>query len=150
MQTRSTLPMFACLLAVAALTSGCGIFKSSTSQASSESSSDSSSSPFRSSSASSGGDSESELAADVRNYSAAFAASRGDEHGFRRTVGQIARSYGVFDWEADPTVHRAMGSGFRQAGLDTEEAMRLGATAGGADQERLAWVLAGYEDISQP
>jgi len=149
MQTTTTRRALGCALALALLTTGCGIFKSSTSQASSESSSKSSSSPFRSSSASSGDDS-SELASDVRDYSAVYAASGGDEHGFERTIGRIAAGYGVFDWESDPVVHHAMGSGFRRAGLDATQALRLGSALSGPDQERLAWVLAGYEDASRP
>jgi len=135
-----------CILALG-LASGCGIFKSSTSQASWESSSKSSSSPFESSSRSSGGGDASALAEDVRDYSTTYARSGGEDANFQRTVGEIARSYGVFDWEADPTVHRAMGSGFRHAGLDVETATRLGRTVSGADRVRLGWVLAGFEDV---
>jgi hypothetical protein len=134
-----------CMLAAAlAAGGGCGIFKSSTSQASFESSSRSSSSPFESSSKSSGGAS-SALARDVRDYSASYARAGGDPVAFRRDVGAIARAYGVFDWESDPHVHRAMGHGFQQAGLDVEEARRLGVAVSGRDATRLAWVLTGSE-----
>lgn len=134
-----------CALALAvAATSGCGIFESSTSQASLESSSQSSSSPFKSSSRSSDGNDSSALARDVRDYSAAYARAGGSVQAFRRDVGAIARAYGVFDWQADPAVHRAMGRGFREAGLDVASAKRLGTTVSGNDPARLAWVMTGY------
>ena len=134
------------VLALAALTAGCGVFESSTSQASSESSSKSSSSPFKSSSRSSEGNEASALAADVRDYSRAYARTAGNYTNFQRGVGAIARSYGVFDWEGDPDIHRAMGSGFREAGLDVDTATRLGRAVSETDDARLGWVLAGYGD----
>jgi hypothetical protein len=134
--------VLACVLAVGG-GAGCGIFKSSTSQASAESSSKFSSSPFESSSKSSG-DEASPLARDVRVYSASLARAGGDAATLRRDVGSIAEAYGVFDWEGDATVHRAMGRGFHEAGLDPDRARRLGAAVTARDETRLRWVLAGY------
>lgn len=137
----------ACGLFVAAVVgSGCGIFKSSTSQASVESSSRSSSSPFKSSSASSGDEAASALARDVTEHSASWARSGGDLAALQREVGTIAQAYGVVDWEGDPGIHRAMGRGFHAAGLDADRVRRLGTAVSGGDGVRVAWVLAGHAE----
>jgi hypothetical protein len=129
-------------------TTGCGIFKSTTSQASSESSSKSSKSPFDSSSASSesSGADDSEFQLDVKDSTADYAAQGGDVAAFRREVGTIAEHYGVTDWEAHAQTYVAMGRGLKDAGLQPGSAEALGAQIAGADRTRLAWILAGYRE----
>jgi hypothetical protein len=101
-------PVCVSCVAAVALASGCGIFKSSTSQASSESSS-------KFSSSSSPSDKESAYQRDIRDYTTAYAAQGGDVDRFRHGVGAIAGDHGVTDWEADAGTLVAIRSGVRNA-----------------------------------
>jgi hypothetical protein len=129
-------------------TTGCGIFKSTTSQASSESSSKSSKSPFDSSSASSdsSGADSSEFQHDVKDSTADYVTEGGDLSAFRREIGSNAEHYGVTDWEAHAQTYVAMGRGLKVAGLQPTSAETLAAQITDADQTRLAWILAGYRE----
>jgi hypothetical protein len=131
---------------LALVVAGTGCFKSSTSQASSESSSDSSSS----SSDSSGGDDDkhSALERDVRDYTASHAGTVRDVAVLQREIGGLAGEHGVVDWEDDVALHAAIGRGLAQAGIRGDDARTLGAALVGDDGERLAWVLAGQEDVA--
>jgi Flp pilus assembly protein TadD len=128
------------------LVAGAGCFKSSTSQASSESSSKSSSS----SSDSSGNDKKEHAALerDVRDYTASHAGAVRDVAVLQREIGALADEHGVLDWEADVTLHAAIGRGLAEAGIRGDAARELGAAIVGADGERLAWVLAGQEGVA--
>jgi hypothetical protein len=128
---------------LALLVAGTGCFKSSTSQASSESSSDSSSS-------SSPGDDDkhSALERDVRDYTASHAGTVRDVTVLQREIGGLAGEHGVVDWESDVALHAAIGRGLAHAGIRGDEARTLGAALVGDDGERLAWVLAGQEDVA--
>jgi hypothetical protein len=124
--------------AVVAAASGCGVFKSSTSQASSESSSDSSSS-------SSPSDKESAYQRDIRDYTMAYAARGGDVDRFRHDLSAIAEDHGVSDWEADPATLVAIGSGVRSAHLENAHANQLMATLSDGDDARMQWMQRGYD-----
>jgi hypothetical protein len=134
----------ACAAALIAATS-CGVFKSSTSEASSESSSKSSSSPSKSSSGSSEA-AGSEFQQDVTDHTTDYATEGGDLTVFRRDLGTIAEHYGVTDWEAHAETYVAMGRGLKHAGLAPGSAEALGARITDADETRLAWILAGYRE----
>jgi len=137
-----------CLLA------GCGVFKSSTTQASVESSSKSSaassrssSSPFRwsSDSSSPAGDTASAYQRDVTDYTAKFAASDGDVQSFQRDLSAIAEDHGVTDWEQDDATYLAIGSGLAKAGVSGERYQLLSVELSNQNQTHLALVNSGYK-----
>lgn len=119
---------------------GCGVFKSSTSQASSESSSDSSSS------SSSKDDEEKKVALqrDVQTLVAAHAARGGDVVALRRDLSVVAEAHGLTDWERSDDVYVAIGRGLAQAGVGRERAEAVGRDLAQADQRFAALVAAGY------
>lgn len=138
---------------------GCGVFKSSTTQASVESSSDSSaagfrssSSPFRWSSDSSSPSGESALAyqRDVTDYTAKFAASEGDPRSFQRDLSAIAEGHGVTDWEQDDDTYLAIGRGLAKAGLSEQRFQQLAVQLSNQNQSQLALVKSGYETYRTP
>jgi hypothetical protein len=141
---RVRLVIVACCIGMLAAV-GCGVFKSSTSQASSESSSDSSSSC-------SGSDDE-KLAyrRDVRDVTARYAsAASGDATGLARDVGAVAARHGVVDWEADRETFVGIGEGFARAGLGGRRLASFTASLTHADAERAGWIEAGYGRRATP
>ena len=144
----------AVLIGVAALcfSVGCGVFKSSTTQASVESSSDSSAAAFRSSSSpfrwssdssSPGGESSSAYQRDVTDYTAKFAASEGDPQSFQRDLSAIAEGHGVTDWEQDNDTYLAIGRGLAKAGVNGERYQLLSVEL--SNQSQLSLVNSGYK-----
>jgi len=122
---------------------GCGIFKSSTSEASVEGSSDSSSDWSKSSSRSS--DDRTAYQEDIRDYTSAYAAQGGDPDHFQRNIRGIAEHHGVTNWEADPPTLEAIGSGIRASGLEQHRAeLFLSSLATGNSAER-RWIQQGYD-----
>jgi hypothetical protein len=119
---------------------GCGVFKSSTSQASSESSSDSSSS------SSSKDDEEKKVALqrDVQTLVAAHATRSGDVGALRRDLSAVAEAHGLTDWERSDDVYVAIGRGLAQAGVGRARAEAVGRDLGQANQRSAALVAAGY------
>jgi hypothetical protein len=133
---------------------GCGVFKSSTTQASVESSSKSSaassrssSSPFRwsSDSSSPAGDTPSAYQRDVTDYTAKFAASDGDVQSFQRDLSAIAEDHGVTDWEQDDATYLAIGSGLAKAGVSGERYQLLSVELSNQNQSQLTLVNSGYK-----
>lgn len=117
----------------------CGCFKSSTLQASFESSSKSSSSCSDSDSR------ESAYQRDIRDYTAAYAATGGSPERFQHDLGAIAEGHGVTDWEADPATLVAVGRGLERAQADGRRTQQLEAVVTHGDPERTAWLRQGYE-----
>jgi len=144
-----------CLAIAALATSATGcIFKSSTSQASSESSSASSSglsrsltSPSRSSSPSSR---EADYALDIRDYTAEWVLSGGDNDSFERRISQIAKEDGITDWRQDDSTYRGIGRGLKKAGLKGDRYKDVAAQLGGSDPQRMQWIQKGYDAESEP
>ena len=140
--------------AVLCLLAGCGVFKSSTTQASVESSSKSSaassrssSSPFRwsSDSSSPAGDTASAYQRDVTDYTAKFAASEGDVQSFQRDLSSVAESHGVTDWEQDDATYLAIGRGLAKAGVRGERYQLLSVELSNQNQSQLSLVNSGYK-----
>jgi hypothetical protein len=120
---------------------GCGVFKSSTSQASFESSSDSSSSC---SSSSKDDEKKDALRRDVQTLVATHA-SRGDDVGIlRRDLGALAETHGLTDWERSDDVYVAIGRGLAQAGVGRARAEAVGRDLGRANRQSAGLVVAGY------
>jgi hypothetical protein len=133
---------------------GCGVFKSSTTQASVESSSASSaassrssSSPFRwsSDSSSPAGDTGSAYQRDVTDYTAKFAASERSVQSFQRDLSAIAESHGVTNWEQDDDTYRAIGAGLAKAGVSGERYQLLSVELSNQNQSQLSLVNSGYK-----
>ena len=145
--------LWAVTLGVAVVaTTGCGVFKSSTSQASSESSSDSSKGSSDSSSSSSGSD-ESKLAyqRDVRDVTARYAsAPQGGVDGLERDLGGIAARHGIVDWEQDRETYVGIGQGLARAGLAGRRLQTLTASLAHDDVEHARWIYAGYGHVAAP
>lgn len=53
---------------------------------------------------------------DLREFTAAFAATSGSREDFLRGVSRIAEDHGISHWEADPLTPRSIGQGLRDAG----------------------------------
>ena len=133
---------------------GCGVFKSSTTQASVESSSNSSAAGFRSSSSpfrwssdssSPAGDAASAYQRDVTDYTAKFATSDGDIQSFQRDLSAIAEGHGVTDWERDDATYLAIGTGLAKAGVSGERYQLLSVELSNQNQSHLYLVNSGYE-----
>ena len=127
-------------LLVASL-SGC--FKSSTSQASSESSS------ALSSSCSPSGDQESAYQRDIRDYTAAYAATGGAPERFQMDLAAIAEAHGVTDWEADPATLVAVGHGLERSQANERRAHELADAVAHGDLGRIALIRQGYECLPE-
>jgi len=146
----------ALLIGVVALcfSTGCGVFKSSTTQASVESSSKSSAAGFRSSSSpfkwssdssSPAGDTPSAYQHDVSDYTAKFAASEGNVQSFQRDLSSIAEGHGVTDWEQDDATYLAIGRGLAKAGVSGQRYQLLSVQLSNQNPSQLALVNSGYE-----
>lgn len=139
--------------------SGCGVFKSSTTQASVESSSDSSAAGFRSSSSpfrwssdssSPAGASSAAYQRDVTDYTAKVVASEADVQAFQRDLSAIAEGHGVTDWEQDEATYLAIGRGLAKAGLSEQRSRDFASRLSNHDESRLALVKSGYETYGTP
>ena len=120
---------------------GCGMFKSSTSQASFESSSDSSSSC---SSSSKDDDEKKALQRDVQTLVASHAPRGGDLGSLRRELGRVAEQHGLIDWEQNADVYLAIGRGLAKAGVGRTRADAVARDLGRANGQSAGLVVAGY------
>jgi hypothetical protein len=117
--------------ALSLLPLGCSFYYSS------ESSAKTLTSPSRSSASSSpddDGDRDRDEAYrnDVRDFTAAYAASRRDLGGFEHGLGEVARRHGVTDWEADDATFVAIGAGLKRAGVSADDRAAYETAIGGA------------------
>jgi hypothetical protein len=135
------------VLAVLAL-SGCGAFKSSTSEASFESSSKFSSSPFKSSSPDKA--KEAAYRRDVRDYARTFSASGGNMLAFQRDLSTIAESHGVTNWEQHEGTHVAIGEGLAQVGMSQTQFDEFTRRLCGPHTQQAAWMTSGYRATLVP
>ncbi len=148
---RSRLLLLGFLVALAALGPlGCSI--STSLSDSSESGSDSSGSLSDSSGSSSGSSSpESKEAAyrdDVRDYTAAYVKSGGRIADFDKTLGQLARSRGITNWEENMATYEGIGRGLGKAGVNGAELDSYVQNLAGGDPKKVAAIRKGYESAS--
>src|SRR5262245_16337607 len=109
-------PRLALLVVPLLALTGCGVFKSSTSQASSESSSDSSRASSASPSSSSHADaSAAAYSRDVAAHTERAVRAGADARRLREQLGGVAEVHGVTDWEADPATWEGIGRGLAEA-----------------------------------
>jgi hypothetical protein len=145
---RSRLLLLCVLVVLAALGPlGCSI---STSPSDSlETSSDSSGSVSDSSGSSSGSSSpESKEAAyrdDVRDYTAAYVRAGGRIADFDRTLGGLARSRGITNWEDNMATYEGIGRGLGKSGVSGVELDTYVQNLAGGDPKKVAAIQKGYE-----
>jgi hypothetical protein len=121
------------LLASLVATAGCSI-------------SDSISSPFESSSASSRSSesNKSKFHRSVVDYTASFAAGKGDFGVFQKGLSDLAAKYGQTNWESDPDTYVSVGKGLRQAKVDAGTFEAYVANISNGDATKAAAIRKGY------
>jgi hypothetical protein len=134
-----TLPLFACQVIVASVTSPSD-WVSGTGESISGS--------FRglSTSSGSGGKDEAKTAyrRDVRAFAAQFAVAGGSSDEFLRGIGRVAEGHGVTHWEGDADTLAAIGEGLSDAGVSAADIEALRVRSAEADPQVVARVLEGY------
>lgn len=143
MDTRLTVGMG--LLAFAA--SGCSFYNSSMSKY--DSSVDSSKSSASSSASSGGGDEATETAYrdDVRAHTIAFVDSGESLEAFQTSVGDVARRYGIVDWEASRATYVGIGQGLADAKVGGARLDALEGELTGSDTDRRSALRQGYDSV---
>jgi hypothetical protein len=139
-------------------TSGCSFSNSAMSKYqssqnssdSSESSSDSSESSSHASSESSGGEEKAAPADtayrdDVRAQTIAFVGSGESVEAFQASVGDVARRYGIVDWEASRATYVGIGQGLAAAKVGGERLATLESELVGSDPDRRSALRQGYD-----
>lgn len=120
---------------------------SESSGSSAKSSGSSSDSSGHSSDSSSGGDHGDQYAGAVREYAASYARTGGPVDAFQRGLGDVARRYGVTDWEARGDTYAAIGQGLAQAKVQGAYLETLITTIAGDDLEKQADIRKGYSAV---
>jgi hypothetical protein len=133
-------------LAVALCASGCSFSYSS------KSFSDSSGSSSESSASSSGGDAEGAPADaayrdDVREQTIAFVDSGESLETFQASVGDVARRYGIVDWEASRATYVGIGQGLAAARVGGTRLAALEGELTGSDADRRSALRQGYDSV---
>jgi len=129
------------LALVALLSAGC---------ASSDSSSDSSTSPFRSSSSSSPQEVSSAYGDEVRTYTAGYARAGGQvDDAYRKQLTEIAKKYGVSNWQDEKATFRAVGEGLGQAGAAQSQVDAYMNALAGNDADKRKAIQDGYNSKKQ-
>jgi hypothetical protein len=130
-------------LAGAAAISGCSFVHSSGSF------SDSSASASRSSSASSASSRSDHavLLDDVESYTESFVKAGGSQQSFLEGVGDLARKRGVTDWEADPTIWKAIGRGLGRTNANPGSVAAYERAWTGGDRARMGEVERGVSEV---
>jgi len=111
---------------------------------SSKSSSNSSASSSGSSSASSEG-SESRYKKDVRDYTAAWAKSGGQLDAFQKKLGELAKQYGITNWEDNEITYRAIGEGLGKARVSKVQFEAYRDALGRSDPSKIKAIEKGYQ-----
>ncbi len=104
------------------------------------------SSPLRSSSNSSGGGEDPTYMREIRDFSYGFAKSGGEAGAFARGVGSLAQRRGIQNWEDDEDTCRAIGEGFRDAGIGKSASEELIGRSVPPDSRAAAWMRGGYHE----
>jgi hypothetical protein len=134
------------LLAIASLLVSCVAIGCAWISDSSRSVSKSVSSPLRSSSNSSAGAEDPSYMREIRDFSYGFAKSGGEPGAFARGIGALAQRKGIQDWEDDEDTCRAIGEGFRDAGIGKSASEELIGRSVRPDSQAAAWMRAGYNE----
>jgi hypothetical protein len=131
--------------------SGCSFSYSSKSL--SESSHGSSESSASSSASSGGGEktapSDTAYRDDVRAQTVAFVGSGESVEAFQASVGDVARRYGIVDWEASRATYVGIGQGLAAAKVGGERLAALENELAGSDPDRRSALRQGYDAASR-
>ena len=126
---------------------GCSLSTSSQSasdsSASSESSSRSSASSSRSST--SGEGRQSRYREDVRTYTAAYVRSGARFEAFEKELGELARSHGLTNWEADEATYIGIGAGLADAAVGQAQLETYKAGFSHSDPFKMRAIQRGYD-----
>jgi hypothetical protein len=133
---RPPVPGGAVLVALAALSAGCSLAKSSVSI------SKSIASPFVSSSRSSSP--EDAYTDDVRDYTAAYMKSGGRPDELTREISALAKKHGISDWERNEATYRGIGAGLAKAGARQVEVDAFKQNLATTD-EQATWMQEAYD-----
>jgi hypothetical protein len=112
---------------------------------SSESSSDSSKSSESSSRSSTSDDRKAGYREDVRSYIASALPVRGPLDVFEKTLGELARRYGVTNWEDDEVTYVGIGEGLGEAGVEERELATYAAHFSRSDPRKRQAIQRGYD-----
>jgi hypothetical protein len=111
---------------------------------------DSSTSPFRSSSSSSPEETSSAYSDEVRSYTAGYARAGGlADDAYRRQLGEIAKKYGVSNWQDTKATFRAVGEGLGQAGVGQSQVDAYVNSLAAADTDKRKAVQDGYNAMKR-
>ena len=143
-------------MALAFAAGGCSFSYSSKSLSdSSASGSESSASSSKSSASSSGDDAgaddrtDTAYRNDVRDQTVAFVESGESVDALQASIGDVARRYGMTDWEADPATYVGMGAGLAVARVRGERLTALTHELAGDDPAHRSALRRGYESVSR-
>jgi hypothetical protein len=126
---------------------GCSFVHSSGSFSdSSASASRSSGGASRSSSASSRSD-HAALLDDVESYTESFVKAGGSQQSFLEGVGDLSRKRGVTDWEADPTIWKAIGRGLGRTNANPGSLAAYERAWSGGDRARMGEMERGVAEV---
>ena len=133
------------LLALVPFAAGCSLSASSASlSASVESSSKIVSSPFESSS-SSLKSSETRYREGVRDHTVSYVRSAGSVESLQTQIADLARQYGIADWQASNATWEGIGEGLARAGVKGADFEEHLTRLTGSDPAKMATVRAAYE-----
>jgi len=130
------------LLALVPIAAGCSI--STSLSASSESSSKIVSSPFESSS-SSLKSSETRYREGVRDHTVSYARSGATVESLQTQIADLARQYGIADWQASNATWEGIGEGLARAGVKGADFEEHLTRLTGSDPAKMATVRTAYE-----
>ena len=82
---------------------------------------------------------------DVSQLTYAYAHQGGDISAFLSSVGELAISYGITDWEQDELTIAGIGMGYRTAGKNEDELREFSNALFGANPARFESLRSGYE-----
>ena len=133
------------LLLLGPVATGCSISASSASLSTSvESSSKIVSSPFESSS-SSLKSSETRYREGVRDHTASYARSGATVESLQTQISDLARQYGIADWQANNATWEGIGEGLARAGVSGADFETRLVALTGSDPAKMATIRAAYE-----
>ena len=134
----------AVLAAIPLLLSGCAGFAESSGSVAESSASMASMASVSASSAGMMASAEKAFQDDVRIAAAASAESGARSAELLRSIGQVAASHGISDWEANSATYYAVGEGLRQGGIDEAGLLAMADELAGENAQAKKSLLAGF------
>lgn len=134
------------LLFVLCVAAGCSLSTSAEMGSDSSRSSETSSRSSESSSRSSTSEKKaSRYREDVRSYTAAYIKAGGPVEAFEKKLGELARRYGVTNWEDDPATYAGIGEGLADAGVGRVDLVAYTSQLSRSDPGKMQTIRRGYD-----